>query len=293
MEKLDRRTIAVDGATLEVYLGGAGEPAICTSHPFNARSPDTLELRASLGRLAAVNPRGLGHSSAGRGPDDYTFRQQIEDLEAVRRQLGIARWVFWGISGGGCLGLLYALAHPRSLSGLIVEYMGPSGRQFAEDAGSTMSPQHPQYRQDLAPLAAGGPLERRPAVLLASAEWVKLRADGRRPWVLLQEGRPLAFGSGTEQNCVANEEFVSVFDVRDRLGEISIPTLVVAGRRDDLVPLAYCELLRAGIARSELVVLDESGHGDVAPGSADDEKHRAALRGFLAGLARETSAAPL
>jgi proline iminopeptidase len=287
MTTLEQRLIDVDGGILEVFLSGTGEPTICTSHPFNASSPDKLAFRSGMGRLVAVTPRGLGRSSAGRGPGDYIFRQQVTDLEAVRRRLGIERWVFWGSSAGGCLGLLYALAYPEALSGLIVEYIGPSGQQLAEDARSVISPHHPQYQRELALLAARGPLERRPAVLesleprLAAAEWVKVREDAPQPWVLLRDGGPLWFGRGGDQNWAANEEFAVGYDVRDRLGEIRLPTLVVAGRRDEFIPLAYAELLHAGIAQSQFVVLDETGHGDIAPGSADDMTYNAALRTFL------------
>ena len=136
-------------------------------------------------------------------------------------------------------------------------------------------------------LAARGPLERRPAALgsleppLAAAEWVKVRADAPQPWVLLRDGHPLAFGRGGDQNWAANEELVVVYDVRDQLGAIRLPALIVAGRQDEFIPLAYAELLHAGIAQSQFVVLDHTGHGDIVPGSADDVTYNAALRTFL------------
>ena len=80
MATLEQHLIDVDGAVLEVFLGGTGEPIICTSHPFNASAPEKLAFRSALGRLVAVTPRGLGRSSAGRGPGEYTFRQQVADF---------------------------------------------------------------------------------------------------------------------------------------------------------------------------------------------------------------------
>src|SRR5438093_12245653 len=107
MDQLERRMIDVDGATLEVFLGGAGEPVVCQSHPFSVLSPDpsagdntAWPWEPAMGRFVGVNPRGVGGSSAGRGSHDFTFGQQLDDLEAVRQQLGIARWVFWGSSAG-------------------------------------------------------------------------------------------------------------------------------------------------------------------------------------------------
>lgn len=50
------------------------------------------------------------------------------------------------------------------------------------------------------------------------------------------------------------------FDIRDRLGEIHIPTLIISGEEDQLTPLKYSEYLREKIASSRLVVIPKAGH---------------------------------
>jgi pimeloyl-ACP methyl ester carboxylesterase len=81
------------------------------------------------------------------------------------------------------------------------------------------------------------------------------------------------------------EEFVSSFDVGPRLGEIRVPTLVVASGRDPIVPREECERVAAGLPHSRLIVLEASGHGVPNLEPADAETYRAALRRFLpAGL---------
>lgn len=288
----EQRVIEVDGATLEVWLAGVDDPVVCQSHAFSARGPDLASgahppwpWDGSIGSLVGVNPRGVGHSSVGRSPHDFTFRQQVDDLEAVRQLLGVERWVFWGSSGGGAIALLYALAHPQSLSGLIIAKCGPNGQRVGEDARSNLSPLNPQYQEDRALLAAGTSLERRPAVLgsveprLAPAEWVRMQGDR---WVLRQKDHPLVIcPTGQERVLAAFEQFVTVFNVQDRLGEIQIPTLVVASGQDESFPISHLELLRTGIRDAEFVVLEESGHSDPALESADGEKYRAAVRTFL------------
>jgi pimeloyl-ACP methyl ester carboxylesterase len=135
--------IEVDGAVLEVFVVGTDDPVVCQSHPFGVRGP-ALASRGrppwpwdgSIGGLVSVNPRGVGNSSARRGPHDFTFRQHLDDLEAVRQHFGVERWVFWGSSGGGVLGQLYALQCSQSLSGLIIKCAGPSGPRLSADATS-------------------------------------------------------------------------------------------------------------------------------------------------------------
>jgi pimeloyl-ACP methyl ester carboxylesterase len=50
------------------------------------------------------------------------------------------------------------------------------------------------------------------------------------------------------------------FDIRDRLGELHIPTLIISGEEDQLTPLKYSEYLREKIASSRLVIIPKAGH---------------------------------
>ena len=56
-------------------------------------------------------------------------------------------------------------------------------------------------------------------------------------------------------------EACRAFDSRERIGSITAPTLVVAGRRDGLFPVERSEELAAGIPNAELVVLENGAHG--------------------------------
>ncbi|MCG8348586.1 MAG: alpha/beta hydrolase, partial [Chloroflexales bacterium] len=51
-----------------------------------------------------------------------------------------------------------------------------------------------------------------------------------------------------------------VFDVRERLGEITCPTLIVCGDGDQMTPLKFSQSLQSGIVGSELVVVPGRGH---------------------------------
>jgi 3-oxoadipate enol-lactonase/3-oxoadipate enol-lactonase/4-carboxymuconolactone decarboxylase len=52
----------------------------------------------------------------------------------------------------------------------------------------------------------------------------------------------------------------AAFDARDRLGEIRVPALVVAGADDHVTPVAASEELAAKIPRARLVVIPDAGH---------------------------------
>jgi proline iminopeptidase len=53
---------------------------------------------------------------------------------------------------------------------------------------------------------------------------------------------------------------MSAYNVVPRLDEIHIPTLILAGRDDFICPPSQAHILHEGIANSELVIFENSGH---------------------------------
>jgi proline iminopeptidase len=254
----EQRMIDVDGATLEVLLSGDALPAICNTHPSGGMTAEEWGAEPHIGtwRDIWVNARGLGTSSPVRLQRELTFSQLVDDLEAVRTRLGLDRWVYWGGSSGGCIGLLYALRYPQSLAGLIVEMSTPSGDGFITD---------PAFDHPVKPY-----FER-----VQDGSWINL-----------------AYRTDPEMTIHfrANVDELGVFDVRDRLGEIAVPTLVVAGHHDVVHPPAHARQIHAGIPGSEWLLLKHSGHGDIA--EEDLPLYRATVARFLAGIAASTLAVP-
>lgn len=59
----------------------------------------------------------------------------------------------------------------------------------------------------------------------------------------------------------AFEEAALFFDVEDQLKELQVPTLVMGGRNDPIVPLEESIAVHENIPNSSLLVLEHSGHG--------------------------------
>jgi 3-oxoadipate enol-lactonase len=70
-------------------------------------------------------------------------------------------------------------------------------------------------------------------------------------------------------------------DLTARLGGITVPTLIVAGRDDSVTPLASAEVLHQGIPGSQVVVIDDAGHNVPAEKPAEFNE---AVQAFLARL---------
>ncbi len=74
------------------------------------------------------------------------------------------------------------------------------------------------------------------------------------------------------------------FDVMDRLGAISIPTLIICGTADKMTPVKYCQYLLSHISGSKLEEIPGSGHNVMLEKPAE---FNSALERFLSGLEKD------
>ncbi len=102
---------ARDGVPVVFLHGGPG--AGCA--PVHRRFFNPKRYRAVL-----YDQRGAGRSTPVADIEDNTTRHLIDDLERLRRHLGIERWLMFGGSWGATLALAYAQAHPGRCAGLIL-----------------------------------------------------------------------------------------------------------------------------------------------------------------------------
>lgn len=68
------------------------------------------------------------------------------------------------------------------------------------------------------------------------------------------------------------------YDLKDRLGTMSVPVLVTVGRHDWVTPVSSSETIAALVPAAELVIFENSGH---SPQSEEREKFQKVLRDFL------------
>lgn len=71
-------------------------------------------------RVILLDQRGAGKSLPLGRCEENTTAALIDDIEELRRHLGIDRWLVMGGSWGATLGILYAAAHPGQLGGLLL-----------------------------------------------------------------------------------------------------------------------------------------------------------------------------
>jgi 3-oxoadipate enol-lactonase len=173
------------------------------------------------------------------------------DLDLVRRALGVSRCVFWGMSGGSMIAQVLVHLHPGSVDALILDSAGPCFALTLADPACLMNPAHPRWREE------------RPA-------WVVRDASGEP--LLMAPNEP----SDQLRRVVPS---LMAFDARSWLGEVRVPTLVVAGAEDEVAPLAQVRALHEALPGSRLAVIEGAGH---VPVVQEPDRVGAAVRTFLA-----------
>ncbi len=81
----------------------------------------------------------------------------------------------------------------------------------------------------------------------------------------------------------AGLEEVAYLEIAGRLAELRLPSMVICGKNDNVVPLAECRAVNNDIPSSELVLLENSGHG---VSESDRALYQANVLTFLSKLAR-------
>jgi pimeloyl-ACP methyl ester carboxylesterase len=176
-----------------------------------------------------------GHGrSKGQGRD--TIAGYAEDVLAVLDVVGVERAVIAGHSMGGAVALTLALDSPDRVAGLVLIATGARLR------------------------VASAILEQIPADFEAALDTITRYAwASGAPTNLVELGRERLRETGPG---VLLGDLIACdrFDVMERLDEIDVPTLVIAGSADRLSPIKYARYLAGHISSAQVVTIGGAGH---------------------------------
>jgi 3-oxoadipate enol-lactonase len=260
-------TNSTDGARIHYEVHGAGEPVLLImglgSNAYGwAR---TIPWLSEQYRVIAFDNRGVGRSDV--PPGAYAITQMAADAAAVLDACGESSAHVMGASLGGMIAQRFAIEHAARLRSLILLCTTPGGVHAVRASEDVMQA-----------LVAGGDdpstVYRRNAWFLYGEE-TRTQHPERIEEDLVERSRipttPAGY-FGQLQAAVAH-------DVWDGLPSIRIPTLVVHGDADILVPTDNGRLIASRIPGAELVEIPGAGHmlqADAGP------RVREAVLGFLA-----------
>jgi 3-oxoadipate enol-lactonase len=190
-----------------------------------------------------------GHHRSARPPGDLTIERMAAGVEDLLDRLAIEAAHVIGLSLGGCVALALALDAPSRVRSLVVV------NAFARWQTAGIRGAARGMRRAVLAMAA-------PMRVLASA--VAREAFPEPEQITLRQAAVARLTANSRRHYLACLAALVRFDVRDRLGEIRCPTLVVAGAHDTTVPFAAKVLLARSIPGARISVVDGSGH--VTPG---------------------------
>jgi len=255
------RLVATPRGRFEVFELGQGPP-LCVTHlysAFDASGDLFAACFAPYRKVYLVNLRGAGNTQPAEQPDDLSMSAAVLDLEAVRKALGHSQWDVAGHSTGGMLGLAYAVAHGEALRSLIVVGAAAS-RHYADTPHCIYHPEHPAFQrmQDLIEaLKADGAtpdLRRR-----LTEERTKLSLHHPERYSTYVRPDVTKRISAPRLDYYGQTDFPR-FDLRSRLRDCPVPTLVLCGRHDVQCPVASSQEIAALMPQADLVVFEESNH---------------------------------
>ncbi len=206
-------------------------------------------------QILYVDHRGNGRS--GRPPlEECTLDAMADDLEALRRRLGLGPLIVLGVSFGGMVGLTYALRHPAGVARLIACVTAASGHFVADARRLARERATPRQMEVVEHMLDG-----------TFRDEAHFR-DGFAVVAPLYEHRPDPARDAAALPSVLNVAMLNWFfatevkryDLRARLGEVRAPTLVLTGRHDWICAPAHSETLVRGIPGARQVMFEESGH---------------------------------
>jgi proline iminopeptidase len=226
--------------------------------------------------------------SEGAEVSSMTFENLTADAEALRQTLGFEQWAVLGHSFGGNVALEYALRYPQSLSRLVLMNTGAdqwwvnqnapqilAKRGFSADTVQaarrffngqvTVDEYFPTLEKFL------GAYAYHPSIMYNPTFLTVAQKIGLGPPMKLRP-EALIFGYG---------QLLRGWTVMDRLHEIQVPTLVLAGRYCFLFPPEHQAILADRLPNAQLELVECAGHNPQMEQQAEVIR---ILRQFLAGV---------
>ncbi len=253
--------VEIDGLRVRTLVRGSGEPVIVLLHGFAAsvftwgRVIDEL---AKLGTVIAFDRPGFGFTSrpeqrgwTERNP--YSLEGNVDLTIAMLDHFGIEQAVLVGHSAGGTVASLTAVEHPERLRSLVLVapaiYIG------------IPPPEWIHWLIDSAPMRRSGPHIAR--VTARFTEQI-MRRVWHDPSLITQEVVEGYLAPFRVSGWAAGMWEVVCANLRTRLGPhvdgLTVPTLMITGDDDRIVPTRQTVRAAHAIPRAELVIFADCGH---------------------------------
>jgi proline iminopeptidase len=285
-EPNDIRRVDVDGYEVVTYSYGSGENILFLLNggpglPCDYLRDPHIFLAEEGYRVVAFDQLGCGKSDRPDEPSLWNITRYVEEVETVRKALGLEKFNLLGQSWGGWLSIEYALTYPDAIQSLVLAntcgdlpHLTTELNRMRDALGSETvammlhhesmgTIDHPEYQAAITILNYRHVcrLKEWPSSLLASVnDW------NMGPY-------------GTMQG---PNEFLYIGNLKDwnripEMARLNIPTLIITGTHDEIGPACALRMHNT-LPNSKVIVLPNSSH---VPFYEEPDDYFATLRSFL------------
>lgn len=241
-------------------------------------------------RAVLFDQRGCGRSVPSGSTEENTTWHLVADMEAIRRELGLSKWVLFGGSWGSTLALAYAITYPQYVAGMILRGVFLASRAeldwYVNGLRRFIPAAWERFENGL-----GGDIVQCYQRDLTQADPTYALAAARR-WVDYEQhvmaiGEPsVVSGSAVDEQALLARARIQLhylaadcFFREDQLlraaSAVAAPTIIVQGRMDMVCPPVTAHELNARLPNSRLRIIEQAGHAALAPRMAGELRRAA------------------
>ena len=237
-------------------------------------------------RIVIFDQRGAGRSMPLGELVDNTTAHLMEDMEVLRRHLGIERWILFGGSWGSSLALAYAEQYPERCIGLVLRgiflcrhnevdwFLNGMGRFFPEAWREFVEYLPIDERTDLLGSYHRRLIDPDPGVHMPAARsWSRYEGScstllpSAETVAALSEPNAALGLSRIEAHYFTNNLFLEEGALLAGAGKLAaIPGVIVQGRYDMVCPIATAAELAAAWPNADFQIVPDAGHSAMEPG---------------------------
>jgi proline iminopeptidase len=237
-------------------------------------------------KVVAYDQLGCGRSERPQDRSLYNVDRFAEEVEGIRQALNLGKIHLFGGSWGGMLNVAYAVKYSKNLKSLIISSGSSSTPLDMSELKRMRAALPKKVRVTLETYEQTGDTKN-PEYLKARKFWMKKHFYRAEPWPM-ELNLLFAHGPSANPNNIArdvmwgNHPFLPTgnllhWDVTDKLGNITVPTLIMCGEYDYVSP-ECSKLLHKNIKGSKLVIFENCGH---ALQRQEPEKYIKTIADFL------------
>jgi len=220
--------------------------------------------------------RGCGRSTPAGCTEENTTWHLVEDIETIRRKLGVRKWLLFGGSWGSTLALAYATTYPQRVAGMILRgvFLASHGevdwyvnglRRFVPAAWERLAN---GLRSDIIHAYQRDVTHADPEFAQAAAQrWVEYEqnvmaiGEPALPSSGAADGKAVLARARVQLHYLAADCFLRQGQLMQGASAVSAPAIIVQGRTDMVCPPVTAYELSTRLPDSRLRIIEQAGHG--------------------------------